>query len=250
MKLLNPENIIFLDQTDSTNSYLLRDPELLKNDGLILVAHRQTSGRGQKNRNWESGTESNLFFSFLTHIKENKDFNLTLLAPLLAVPVLKTLNNSGIEDLKIKWPNDLLYKKKKLAGILCESTVIDDLRIIVAGIGVNLYGKPSHFSENILHKVDTVENITGIKYDKKRFINMLILEINLMLESIINNDISLYLSEWIKNCYCIDKKISIKKGEEIITGLIQGISEKGELIINYDNKILFVDSGVWLNHCE
>ncbi len=249
MRLLSENNIIFLGETESTNTYLLTSSECLKKDGLVVIAEKQTRGRGQKNRRWESGDNNNLFLSFVLHVNPEKFNNLTLISPLLGLSLIKTFNQFGINDAKIKWPNDILVNKKKIAGILCESTVLDDIRIIVAGIGINLYGKPSGFSEEIRNNVETLENLTGIKHEKQQFINKLISELNNLIEDIKNNHISYLIYEWEKNCHCKDKEISIKKGDKILTGILEGISQQGELIINCEGCMVYIDSGIWFKHC-
>lgn len=145
--------IIHLKETNSTNTYakaLLKSGEPLMPYTLIY-ADRQTAGRGRLGRVWES--------------KEGETLCMSLIAPFpfnCAVPIISSLGvYKALEeickdaDLKIKWPNDIVAKHKKLCGILTEST--EDYAVI--GIGINL--NTEVFPKDIAHKATSVKLVTG-----------------------------------------------------------------------------------------
>lgn len=123
-------NIITFDRLPSTNDYLKDHYEKLK-DNTLLVVKQQTNGRGRFEREWKS--DNDLTFSIL----KNKKAPYSIIAPLTVVLALKRF---GYET-SIKWPNDILYQHKKLAGILVEDIYQKDWCYSVIGIGINLSEK-------------------------------------------------------------------------------------------------------------
>ena len=145
-KLLNTSkfgrNLIYFDSIGSTNDY---SAELIKNtaisdlerlDGTLVLAEKQTSGRGRFGRRWLS-PGGGLWFSliFMTNIRPEELPNLTLIAAFSISEALMDTYGIGID---IKWPNDLYYGEHKLGGILSELKKEHTLQIIILGVGINV----------------------------------------------------------------------------------------------------------------
>lgn len=134
------ETFIHLNETHSTNSYLreLITREKEQPEGTVVVADYQTSGRGQRGNGWESERGMNLLFSLLLrpdHIPAGKQFILSQLISLAIVEVLREYD----PHFSIKWPNDIYWKEKKIAGILIEVDLMGStLGNAIAGIGINV----------------------------------------------------------------------------------------------------------------
>ncbi len=132
-------NIIRIDSIPSTNSFLkeLTSKEKLE-DGTVVITSDQTSGRGQMGTFWESEPGKNLTFSIVLYpvflpIKSN-----FLISELIALSLKKVLAQYT-DHLFIKWPNDLYYKDKKIAGILIENEITgNQISQSVIGIGLNV----------------------------------------------------------------------------------------------------------------
>lgn len=137
------KNIIFLPEIESTNSYAA---DLLKNvnlpDGTIIHTANQTKGRGQRGSSWNSDPSSNLTFSILlkpTFLALKNQFYLYKILALACHDMMTELLKSSQIDIKIKWPNDLLVNRRKIAGILIENNITSDhINWSVAGIGINV----------------------------------------------------------------------------------------------------------------
>src|SRR5688572_19765009 len=117
-------NILKLDAVDSTNTYATT---LLKNqkppEGLIIQAFHQTAGRGQMGTNWHSPAGESLTFSVIltpTFLKVDQQFYLNMA---VSLGVYEYLTTKGVAGGLIKWPNDILVQRKKLAGILIENAL-------------------------------------------------------------------------------------------------------------------------------
>ena len=124
---------IHFDIIDSTNTYLKENYKDLDNFTFVDASF-QTNGRGRNNRTWKSEKGENLLFSLLIKdeilISEFKSLSIVS-----ALSVIKAIN---IDNLSIKWPNDVYYKDKKLAGILLEGISTNKIECLIIGIGINI----------------------------------------------------------------------------------------------------------------
>ena len=131
--------IINLDETDSTNHYLaqLCDREPIS-EYTTVRADYQTAGKGQRGNTWESEKGKNLLFSFVlypTFLKAHRQF---LLSQLTALAVKETLE-LWTDDIRIKWPNDIYWKGKKICGMLIENELsAEGIARSIIGIGLNV----------------------------------------------------------------------------------------------------------------
>ena len=124
---------IHFETIDSTNIYLKENYKNLDNFTFVDASF-QTNGRGRNNRSWKSEKGENLLFSLLIKdeilISEFKSLSIVS-----ALSVIKAIN---IDNLSIKWPNDVYYKDKKLAGILLEGISTNKIECLIIGIGINI----------------------------------------------------------------------------------------------------------------
>jgi BirA family biotin operon repressor/biotin-[acetyl-CoA-carboxylase] ligase len=137
--LLPGFTVEILPEVDSTNTALMRRARAGQLEPILLVAERQTAGRGRLGRDWQSDTQDGL--ATLT-------FSLGLpLQPAdwsgLSLAVGLSLVQSLHPALKLKWPNDVWLEERKLAGILIETTSVGEVRYCVIGIGINLLPRDS-----------------------------------------------------------------------------------------------------------
>lgn len=137
-----PLPIIVLEETPSTNDY---SKQLLTNfkpqiDFTAIMAKHQTQGRGQRGTTWSTNPCSNMTASFLYSPKGLSivdQFLLTIHSSLAVYDVMKELIS---KDIYIKWPNDIMVERRKIAGILIENKVSGHyIKSVVAGIGINVY---------------------------------------------------------------------------------------------------------------
>ena len=156
MKQINFESI------DSTNTYLKNNYQDL--DNLTFISSKiQTQGHGRNNRIWDSDG-NNLLFSLL--IKDKYLFTKTnVISILSAYIVLNVLQRYGIEDVYIKWPNDVYVKDKKICGILLESLSKEDLECLIVGVGINVNQKV--FNEE--YNATSISNILNKDIDIEKF---------------------------------------------------------------------------------
>lgn len=133
-------NIIELEETNSTNSYLTDHADTLPAD-TVVVTHTQTAGRGQRGNTWESEPGKNLTFSILLHPDAVKAHEQFLISRAVSVGIAQSLARfvHGSEEVSIKWPNDIYVESQKIAGILIENSLMGDrITRSIVGIGLNV----------------------------------------------------------------------------------------------------------------
>ena len=126
---------IHFESVDSTNTYLKQNYKQLENFTFVS-ADIQTQGRGRNNRKWDSDN-NNLLFSLLIKDK-NILKKVNEVSIISAYIIIKVLQEYGIDDLSIKWPNDVYAGNKKICGILLESISTNELECLIVGVGVNV----------------------------------------------------------------------------------------------------------------
>ena len=152
-------SILSFEVVDSTNDYIKNNLNNLK-DGQVIVAKTQTKGRGRFENVWQS-SEGNLYFSFLLKQSFENDYVFKL-QMLISVVIVKVLKKYGISSL-IKYPNDILVKGKKIAGILTETSIYSKVESIIVGIGINV---------NQINFQELSKKATSIKKETDKFIEV------------------------------------------------------------------------------
>jgi BirA family biotin operon repressor/biotin-[acetyl-CoA-carboxylase] ligase len=129
----------FLASVDSTNSYLAKLPQEQKQDGMVVAADMQTGGRGRMGRVWHSPSGCSLYFSVLLRPNAAPS-ELPQLALVVGVAVCAALERLCPDiGFGIKWPNDILIERRKVAGILCEMEAeADAVHQVILGVGLNV----------------------------------------------------------------------------------------------------------------
>lgn len=152
-------DVLHFDQLDSTNTYAAElaraDPDL---DGIVLIADQQTAGRGQYGRVWQSRPGSSLLMSAVVQPPPELRRPVILTA-WIAVAVADTVYTLTGAQARIKWPNDLLVRGKKVCGILIEQSGTGSAITTIAGIGLNLNQTADEFAQANLPDAASLEMI-------------------------------------------------------------------------------------------
>ena len=228
-------NIIYTDEASSTNSFLL-DPSVSGNiNGTVLIAEKQTKGRGRKDRQWYSTKGLNLTFSILLTDKKyfTKHFNLINFA--ISLSTAMAIENLFQLKTELKWPNDVLINHKKVAGVLIESSSRGEkIERVVIGIGINVNQTSFQGSYNILPtslKLETGENV-----ERETLLAELLNEFEEALGQVTLN-YKWILKEWKQKCEMIGERISVSDGEKTKSGIFDDIDENGFMILKEKDKI-------------
>lgn len=160
---------IYYKQIDSTQLEIHRRiaDGNIKN-GTLIIADRQTNGKGTHGRIWHTDEENNIAFSFYveTNCKSDKLEGVTMEIAQTILEAFKKIYNI---ELNIKYPNDIIFNGKKIGGILTETKVIGKItKYIVVGIGINT--NQQIFAEEIKNIASSIKNEFNIDVDNKRII--------------------------------------------------------------------------------
>ena len=165
-------SFIHLSETASTNTYLQQlDAETNLPEGTIVYTDTQSSGRGQRGNSWESEPHKNLTFSLLLrpdHIPANEQFLLSQVVSLAIVDVL----NRYAAGFSIKWPNDIYWEDRKIAGILIEN-VLSGSTFSRAIIGIGLNVNQTVFLSDAPNPVSLFQ-ITGHTHSLEQMLNQFV----------------------------------------------------------------------------
>ncbi len=165
-------NIIRLKETDSTNKYINNLLDTKNVDELTTVtAEFQTAGRGQRGNTWSSKAGENLLFSTVlrpTFIKAKEQF---IISQAVSVAIIEVLSIYA-DGFSIKWPNDIYWHDKKIAGILIENILTDDsIARCIIGVGMNV--NQQSFNQDIPNPI-SLRLITNKQEDKWRLLDSVI----------------------------------------------------------------------------
>ncbi len=179
-RLIDDCNVLWLEEVDSTNNYLKewlqREP---LEEGTTVVADYQVRGRGQRGNGWSSDKGKNLLFSLLLRpkgVRANEQFILSCIASLAVKRVLDCFT----DDICIKWPNDIYWKEKKIAGMLIENDLLGrEITHSVVGIGINVNQRG--FPADLPNPVSLCQ-ITGMEHDRPRLLEAFLQEFYFLYE--------------------------------------------------------------------
>lgn len=233
--VIEPDNRFYLsgieifDSIDSTNTYLLKKAKENVASGLVCLAEEQTQGRGRLGKSWHSPHGANIYCSMLWRFK-NTAQDISGLGIAVGVMVVNALHRYGVPSgLQLKWPNDVLWKDRKLSGILLEK---NELSSVVIGIGLNL----SIEQANEKNWVDLSE-LMGQSIKRNFLIGLLLDEILKNMQQFENHGLAPYLSEWQQYDALLNKNIIIVTPEKKISGMMRGINNMGELLLETEKGI-------------
>jgi len=230
-------SVIFLDEIESTNEYC-SSPEIPIDT--LVITNNQTAGKGRNQRKWVSEKNSNLTFSVKKKLNispsENQSvirfFSYYVYLTLLAVLTKSKTPELSSKDLIIKWPNDILFKWKKLCGILTEAKLPSGVYVIGIGINCNQHTFPSGLSATSLRE------IFGVETDISALLINLIQNFSLNFEQLKPENLNNLFEKWISATDMIGKhcEFTLPNGK-LNSGQITDLNCDGSISIRVGGKI-------------
>lgn len=171
------DHFLVVDEVHSTNDFLrsLVDAKQVTFPmGYVVSAHYQTAGRGQIGNTWVSEKGKNLLFSILLYpqIGIKEQFLISKIVSLAVVSILREWLPEQAENFSIKWPNDIYYHHKKIAGILIENLLLgDEIQNSIVGIGLNV--EQTDFPSNLPNPISLRQINDQLLYDKDLMIEQI-----------------------------------------------------------------------------
>lgn len=219
---------------DSTNTYVKEHLQQLP-QGYVCLAEAQTHGRGRRGKTWVSPFGSSIYMSMAWTFKGGYQ-SMAGLSLLVGIAINRSLKTMGIDDCKLKWPNDVFHNCRKLAGILVEveGQVGSDASAVI-GIGINI-DLPNSVSEIDQPFVDLV-SITQKPVDRNELVALIILTLTKMLNQFELKGLAPFLSEWREADLFYNEYVYLESGSNRIYGLSKGINEGGALLLENAGKV-------------
>jgi BirA family biotin operon repressor/biotin-[acetyl-CoA-carboxylase] ligase len=221
----------FFDSIESTNLFLANRP--FTNRLELCVTREQTQGKGQFGRHWESQRDNSILFSIRRNFPKETNLNgLSLVAGLAIVKVLE--KQCLVEGFKIKWPNDIYFENKKLAGVLLENQMQSGNQSVVIGVGINY-----SIDEAMIFEIPWTDlaKITKTLPDIKLLTAEIINNILVMSEHFSVSGFDGFRSDWKTYDMLQGKKVKCSDLGESFEGEVIGVSAEGALKIFTKNGV-------------
>ncbi|MGI8469713.1 MAG: biotin--[acetyl-CoA-carboxylase] ligase [Pyrinomonadaceae bacterium] len=235
--------ILRFDELYSTNTEALNQAKRGAEEGLCIVARRQTAGRGRHGREWISPKDAGIYCSLILRPKIETRF-LPLVTLMTAIAVHDALEELFKIECDIKWVNDIHVRGKKICGILAEAVETSKGLAVVVGIGINL--KSTNFSAEIAETATSVQAETERAPNAEEILQKLTAFLSYFTDIFYDADgAETIRREWTRrSSYSFGKAVRVKLENEIIFGTTRGIEENGALRIETENgEIKIVQAG-------
>lgn len=231
-----------LDHIHSTNTYLAEQAQQQAASGSVCLAEYQSAGKGRRGRQWVSPYGHNIYLSILWRFQQGPAA-ISGLSLAVGVAVIRALKQLDVENVSLKWPNDIYSDGKKLGGILVEvSGETEGPCHAVVGLGLNLYLPESE--AGTITQAWTDLNTMAQTISRNHLAACLLNQLLPVLAGYENQSIKAYLEEW-RHFDCLkDKPAILYIGQQAVTGTVRGIDDNGMLLLEKaDGQIQVFASG-------
>jgi len=212
-------------------------------EGTLIVAEKQSAGKGRLGREWFSPV-GGIWFSVILYPQLSPSY-ISRITLMTAVAVVKAIKICTQIKSQIKWPNDILINEKKVCGILTEmSAELDIINWVVVGIGINVNIDLWEFPEDIQENTISLKETSGKEISRVKLAQTFLQEFEKYYEILKRREFSSILKEWKLYSHTLGKKIRVDIGERIIAGEAVDINEEGSLILKKeDGELVEIISG-------
>ena len=225
---------------DSTNKEAVRQIDLGATSGLWITAVEQTGGRGRGGREWVS-KPGNLYCSLIYN--SGKDlYSSSQLTFITSLAVRDTVSEFlKNDDIKCKWPNDVLVKGKKISGVLLEtySKGVTDPNFIIIGIGINI----SHHPDLALYEATHINHYSKGIFSHFEVFNILVQKMAFWIDKWQADGFAKIRNHWLENSKGLGEMITVRTANEEFIGRFIDLDSDGALKLEMDNEIKLIHSG-------
>ena len=225
------------DEIDSTNAYLQRKHSEADIRNWVVSANEQTAGKGMGSNSWESEAGKNLTFSLavdMSFLPAEKQFLLSKAVPLGIIDVLDNILPN--EKLSIKWPNDIIYENRKLAGILINSTIKANMMdVSIIGIGLNV--NQMQFKDWPTHPI-SLKQITSETYNLQPLLEQIVEHILIKVKQL-NDTPDVIEQDYLKRLFRYRTWADYEVEGKIVRLFMTGIDKFGRLQLLDEKQKMF-----------
>lgn len=240
------QRIDVLFTVDSTNRFVTAEPATHAGQAVLCVAEIQQSGRGRRGRSWVAPFGSGICMS-LGWLFDSMPPTFSALSLAVGVALTRTLREFGASEVGLKWPNDLLWRGSKLAGVLIEMRgEPDGPAHVVIGIGLNLR-LPDASKQSLLEQQAQVVDLQEILGERCPARNELVAAITTQLLQVLPNfavnGFAPFVDEWQRYDVLHKAEVNVLQGERTIAGVACGVTTDGSLLVDTQSGVQRFVSG-------
>lgn len=230
-KLIGKEIRLF-DLVDSTN-VIAKDWAIKGGpEGGLVIAEGQTRGRGRLGRSWASPKGKGLWMSLILRPNIGAE-DIFIMTIIVSLALRRTLVKLGLENTKIKWPNDIVVNERKMSGILLDLISYGmDVDSIIVGIGINVNMDRDDIPEEVRHKASSLKLELGRGIDRSYLLSILVKELeDIYLSFLEDKNKDMLMAEYKEHSIILNKKVRVISAKEEFLGLAKDYGEDGSLIV-------------------
>ncbi len=220
------------DHLESTNTYLMKKLSAGQAHANCVAANLQTNGRGRRGRTWQAGLGASLTFSLLWRFQCGAA-GLSGLSLAVGIALIRALHHFGVTQAQLKWPNDVLIGREKLAGILIElQGDMEGPSVAVIGVGINL-NLPNSLKQHIDQPATDLASVTQTPINPNALLSELLKHLTDILSTFEQRGFASVSDEWTAHhAYHLQEvKMLHSNGSETI-GTVINVGEDGHLLVS------------------
>ena len=227
----------------STNETARRMAESGAPEGTIILADKQTKGRGRLGRSWHSPGGLGLYFSLILRPRIPFD-KVPALSLVAALSVCRVTDRLASLNSMIKWPNDCLIGSRKMAGILVEvSAELDRLSYAILGVGININHRKKDFPSELRSIATSIAIEAGRSIDRVGFLQKLIYEFEKSYNNFTRYGLRFIGPELVERSTVINRDITLRIGKKKISGRAVGLDQNGALRMLTEDGVRIISAG-------
>jgi BirA family biotin operon repressor/biotin-[acetyl-CoA-carboxylase] ligase len=223
------------EQTTSTNDVIEKLARDGVKEGVVVFAESQTKGRGRLGRKWISPAHKGLWFSLLLrpNLRPQEATRLTVAS---ATALRRAIHSETGLNPEIKWPNDILIRGKKIAGILTEmSAELDRVQHVILGIGVNMNMSAGEFQPELRKLATSLKIESGRAISRADLATAILYELDRNYTCVCAGGFAALADEWEAHCTTIGRDVTVQIGERRIRGRAESLSDEGALLLRTEH---------------
>ena len=220
-----------LESTASTQNEAYRAVLDGAGEGLVIIAEEQTMGRGRLGRSFFSPPGAGVYMSFLLRpdIPPGRAPQITLL---LSAALCRAVRKAAGLDAKIKWPNDIVIRGRKASGILVETILeADRVRMMIAGIGVNVNTLRAQFPPELAGKVTSLREECGREVPREELIAAFFAEFARLYALYRTEGFAPIKTLWEAHADTLGRRVRVETPQGTFEGMAEGVTEEGALLL-------------------
>jgi BirA family biotin operon repressor/biotin-[acetyl-CoA-carboxylase] ligase len=228
---------VWLDDTDSTNRWLIDNQSAFTMSGGVVAADHQTAGRGRFDRRWMDEPGTSLLFSvFLRQAAAAESDGFLTLIPAIALAEVLAAHLGTEHRIKLKWPNDLLLNGKKISGILGQASAQAGHQVFIIGVGLNVATKD--FPAELAASATSLERETGRRFQREILMAEILGQWEALHDDVREGRIEKLQKRWEAFGPLRGEVIERQEGQATLRGQFAGLGARGQLLLTDDHGVM------------